>query len=146
LNTEQASAKEAERLEVEIRKATSELLSARQASGHGLLDAQINMIVEGTGWTEAKVRVGLLLLAAFVMQLGSGFGVALGVAPLQAYLEQRKSRRLGKPDPGGHLRWRAEPGVRGEEVLEAIDTGPETGKKVNGKGSRRRKPGGRPIH
>lgn len=105
LNTEQATAKEKQRLEIEISTATSELVAARQALGHGLLDAQIDMIVEGTGWGEAKVRVGLLLLAALVMQLGAGFGVALGLAPLQSYLEKKKSERLRKPNPGEHLSW-----------------------------------------
>lgn len=104
LSAEYASAKASEAMEEEIRMATSELLVARQASEHGLLDAQIDMIAGGTGWPEAKVRVGLLLLVAFVLQLGAGFGVALGLAPLHAYLEEKDRRRLTRPRPDGHLR------------------------------------------
>jgi hypothetical protein len=105
LNAEQAASNEVDRLETEIRTATSALVSSRQASGHGLLDAQIDMIVDGTGLAEGKVRVALLFLVAFVMQLGAGFGVALGLAPLQVYLEEKKRAQLKKPTAGGHLIW-----------------------------------------
>jgi hypothetical protein len=119
LRAELASANAAEQLEADIAAATSDLLAQRQASGHGLIDAQVDMIVEGTGWPEGKVRVGLLLLIAFVMQLGAGFGVALGLAPLQSYLEERKSQRLAKPTPGGHMVWSSGPPRADEAGPEA---------------------------
>jgi hypothetical protein len=113
LLAEQVAAREAERLEMEMETATAELLAARQTSGHGLLDAQIDMIAEGTGLAEGKVRVALLFLVAFVMQLGAGFGVALGLVPLQAHVDHRKRAKLRKPTLGGHLVWGA--GAAGPE-------------------------------
>jgi hypothetical protein len=107
------------RLDREIDTATRDLAAARERLGHGFLDAQIDIIVEGTGIPEPKVRLGLLFLVAFVMQLGAAFGVALGLAPLQTHLERRKQERFMKPAPGSHMMW-------GDgRVGEELTTGPK---------------------
>ena len=115
-----AAAKEAERLDGEIKAAAAELVDLREKSGHGVLDAQVAFIGEITGWPEAKLQVALALLAAFVMELGAGFGVTLGVAPLQARLRERREGELTKPAAGGHLTWGE--GAPAQDEAEEEDT------------------------
>jgi hypothetical protein len=119
VNVESAAASEAERLQPNIETATAELLAARQTQNPGFVDAQLEVFTEATGWAEAKVRFGLLFLVAFVMQLGAVFGIAMGLAPLQHYVEQKKHDRLKKPVPEGHIVWR-EAGVDGTSAKEPV--------------------------
>jgi hypothetical protein len=133
LNEERARAREAERLDAEIARATAELLSARRSKGGGILDSQIELIAELTGWPATKVRVGIVLLAASAMQLGAGLGLTVGLAPLMSYLDERKRRRMEKPQFGEHLTWgdQSEPAAR--------DVAPEE-ERASKPGQRKRRP------
>jgi hypothetical protein len=111
-----AKAKAAERLDAEIPSATTELLSLRRKTGRSLVDAQVALIVEMTGWSEAKVRVSLVLLAITALQMGAGFGLGIGLAPLLVFLEERRRRRVSKPQFGEHLRWKQ--GTEGAPEVE----------------------------
>jgi hypothetical protein len=102
---EQATAQEAERLDGEIDAALSEWIALRRQTGRSLVDVQLSMLAEFSGWAENSVRLGLSTLAALVLIGGAGFGLALGLAPLEIYLEERRRRRLRKPSGEGHLAW-----------------------------------------
>lgn len=105
LEVERASADEAERIDGALQVVNAEVLALRQQSARGLLDAQVDFISEITGWAEAKVRMGLVLLVVFALLLGAGFGLGLGLVPLLVRLEEKKRLALSKPPTGQHLTW-----------------------------------------
>jgi hypothetical protein len=84
----------------------------------------VALIGEITGWPEAKLQVALALLAAFVMELGAGFGMTLGLAPLQARLRAKGEGPLMKPATGGHLTWGEGASAPGEQPSEETQAAP----------------------
>jgi hypothetical protein len=147
LNEERARAGEADRLDAEIAAANSELLSLRAKSGSTILDSQVDLIAQLTGWPPDKVRAGIVLLVASAMQLGAGFGLAIGLAPVLVVLEERRRQRVSKPQFGEHLSWKqstrpstgAEDANHGRGRRNTEDTvGDQERPREHGKGSRRR--------